>query len=256
MKSMLNKGAPRAGAGKEETKRKSSLIFTQLGLVLALLLVYMAIESTSASMSSGDSGYIPTNIDDFTEQMEDVVIERPKEEVTKAKPEPKVEVVELDIKDDTTDVLESDVFSTDAGEDVKIELKIEDIVEIVIDDVERNDVPFRAIEDAPIFPGCKGTKEEIKKCFSKSVNKFVGRKFDSELGQELGLSSGRQRISVQFTVDATGNISNVKVRAPHKRLEKEARRVVNLLPKMTPGKQRKVPVGVKFNLPIVFEVIE
>ena len=38
----------------------------------------------------------------------------------------------------------------------------------------------------------------------------------------------------------------------NKELEKEARRVVGLIPKMKPGKQRGKPVRVQFNLPIRF----
>ena len=43
-------------------------------------------------------------------------------------------------------------------------------------------------------------------------------------------------------------------RAPHARLEKEAKRVVGLLPKMIPGKQRGRPVNVTYMLPISFNV--
>jgi len=37
-------------------------------------------------------------------------------------------------------------------------------------------------------------------------------------------------------------------------LEKEAIRVVNMIPDMTPGKQRGRPVGVKYTLPITLIV--
>ncbi|WP_457610622.1 energy transducer TonB, partial [Lutibacter sp.] len=40
----------------------------------------------------------------------------------------------------------------------------------------------------------------------------------------------------------------------HKRLQAEAIRVIKLLPKMIPGKQRGRPVGVKYSLPIAFKV--
>ncbi|MBL4723919.1 MAG: energy transducer TonB, partial [Lutibacter sp.] len=51
-----------------------------------------------------------------------------------------------------------------------------------------------------------------------------------------------------------GNIVNIEARAPHKKLKEEAIRVVKLLPKMMPGRQRGKPVGVKYGLPIVFKV--
>ena len=57
-----------------------------------------------------------------------------------------------------------------------------------------------------------------------------------------------------FKIDKNGNITNVQARAPHNRLRDEAIRVIKLLPKMIPGKQRGRPVGVKYSLPIAFKV--
>jgi protein TonB len=88
---------------------------------------------------------------------------------------------------------------------------------------------------------------------SDKIQAFVQKKFDTELATDLGLE-GRQRISVIFKIDKNGNITNVQARAPHPRLEKEAKDVINALPKMTPGKQRGKPVGVLYNLPILFQV--
>ena len=58
----------------------------------------------------------------------------------------------------------------------------------------------------------------------------------------------------KYTFDKTGNITDVQARAPHKRLQEEAIRVVKSLPKMIPGKQRGRAVGVKYSLPIAFKV--
>jgi protein TonB len=57
-----------------------------------------------------------------------------------------------------------------------------------------------------------------------------------------------------FKIDRHGNIANIKARAPHKKLKEEAIRVIKLLPKMIPGKQRGKAVGVSYGLPIVFKV--
>ena len=48
----------------------------------------------------------------------------------------------------------------------------------------------------------------------------------------------------------------MRSRAPHPRLEKEAARVVNMLPKMKPGRQRGRAVVVSYTLPITFLVQE
>ena len=102
----------------------------------------------------------------------------------------------------------------------------------------------------------KEIKKKLRDCLSKKVQKFVGKKFNVDLAQDLGLTPGKKRIFVMFKIDKNGNITGIRARAPHKRLEAEAKRVVGLLPKMKPGRQRGRPVGVKYSLPISFIVQE
>ena len=116
------------------------------------------------------------------------------------------------------------------------------------------EVPFSTVQNVPIFPGCdKGNNEKRRKCMSQKITKFVQKEFNTDLAGDLGLS-GRQRISVIFKIDKNGDVVGVRARAPHPRLVKEATRVVNLLPKMKPGKQRGKAVVVPYSLPIIFQV--
>ena len=116
------------------------------------------------------------------------------------------------------------------------------------------EVSFSTVENVPVFPGCeRGNNEKKRKCMSDKIAKFVQRKFNTDLAGDLGLT-GRQRISVIFKIDKGGNVTGVRARAPHPRLEKEAQRVINLLPKMQPGKQRGKAVIVPYSLPIIFQV--
>ena len=62
------------------------------------------------------------------------------------------------------------------------------------------------------------------------------------------------QIDVQFKIDQTGKVVDIKTRAPHPALEKEAKRVINKIPEMKPGMQQDKPVGVLYNLPIKFNV--
>ena len=116
------------------------------------------------------------------------------------------------------------------------------------------DVPFAIIEDVPVYPGCKGNKDQLRACLQEKITKHVNRRFNSDLASDLGLSPGVKRIFVMFKIDKTGAITDVQARAPHNRLRDEAIRVVKMLPQMTPGKQRGRPVGVKYSLPIAFKV--
>jgi len=118
----------------------------------------------------------------------------------------------------------------------------------------KDEVDYVMLEEAPLFPGCKGTKEELKACFSKQINNYINRKFNAGLAEELGLTPGVQRIFTLFKIDTNGNVVDIQARAPHKRLQEEAIRVIKLLPKMEPGKQQGTPVKVRYSMPIVFKV--
>ncbi len=104
------------------------------------------------------------------------------------------------------------------------------------------------------FPGCKQkSNEALKKCFHEKVNNYVMRNFNKKMAGGLGLQ-GRQRISTRFKVNKEGDIVDIKVRAPHPKLEKEAIRVLKLLPKIEPATYEGTPVESLFALPILFTV--
>ena len=68
--------------------------------------------------------------------------------------------------------------------------------------------------------------------------------------QENGIKG---RVYVTFVVDKTGEVANAKIaRGVDPALDREALRVVNSLPKWTPGKQRGQTVNVSFTVPINF----
>lgn len=116
------------------------------------------------------------------------------------------------------------------------------------------DVPFAVIEKVPVYPGCEGnSNEELKACFSQKISAFVGEHFNTKLANTLNLK-GQQRISVQFAIDNTGAVTNIKARGPHPELEAEAIRIMELLPQMTPGEQDGKKVNVLYSLPILFQV--
>ena len=63
------------------------------------------------------------------------------------------------------------------------------------------------IENVPVFPGCeRGNNEKKRKCMSEKIARFVQKKFNTDLVGDLGLT-GRQRISVIFKIDKSGNAS-------------------------------------------------
>lgn len=224
-----------------------SKLFMQLGLVLALLVVYLAIEKKTYDRVIGDLGPVVLNVDD-DEQTIEIAPPPPPEQKAPPPPTPdKIEIVE-----DEKEVEETVIESTETDEDDAVE--VEEIVDVEEDEDVMEDVPFAIIEDVPVYPGCKGNKAKLRACLQEKITKHVNRKFNSDLASDLGLSPGVKRIFVMFKIDKNGNITDVMARAPHKRLQAEAIRVIKLLPKMIPGKQRGRPVGVKYSLPIAFKV--
>lgn len=117
-----------------------------------------------------------------------------------------------------------------------------------------SDVSFAIIEEVPVFPGCSGTRKEKANCLSTSIQRHVLRNFNANLASTLGLTPGKKKIWIVFRIDEAGKVSNISIRAPHPKLKEEALRITKLLPKMEPGKQRGKPVGMKYTLPITFNV--
>ena len=224
-----------------------SKLFLQLGLALAMLVIYLGVEYKTFDRSLSDLA----NVMGEDEIEEEIPITERIEQIKPPPPPPpapeKIEVVE-----DEKEVEETVLESTETDEDEVIE--IEEIEEAVEEEEVLEDVPFAIIEDAPVFPGCKGTKAQKKACLQQKIDKHVKRKYNSSLAGDLGLDPGRKRVYVQFKIDKTGSITQIRARGPHARLEKEAVRVVKLLPKMIPGKQRGRPVGVKYTLPVTLLV--
>jgi protein TonB len=224
-----------------------SKLFMQLGLVLALFITYVSMEKKTYDRQLSYLGDLNMNAD----LEEDIPItERIEPEKPKPPPPPAPEKIE--IVEDEKEVEETVIESTETDESE--EVIIEEIVEIQEAEDIYEDVPFTIIEDVPVFPGCTGSKEELKDCFSRQMQKHFVRKFDSDLPNDLGLSSGKKRLIMLFKIDKTGNIVDIRVKAPHPRLESEAIRIIKLLPRMKPGRQRGTPVGVKYTLPMRIDV--
>ena len=116
---------------------------------------------------------------------------------------------------------------------------------------------FVTIDQVPVYPGCDTllSNKDQRKCFSENVNKLVRQNFNLDLGKKLGLT-GKVRIYVRFIIDKEGNIETIQTRAPHPELEKEARRIVKLIPQVKAGQHAGDLVKVTFDLPITFNIQE
>ena len=72
------------------------------------------------------------------------------------------------------------------------------------------------------------------------------------IAQENGIQG---RVSCAFVVNKDGSIVDAEVvRGVDPSLDKEALRVINSMPKWSPGKQRGKPVRVKYTVPVTFRL--
>lgn len=108
------------------------------------------------------------------------------------------------------------------------------------------------LDEAPIYPGCKRKKTEIKrkKCMSDKVSRYISKHYNVKLVKDLNLPAGDYTVTIAFKLSKNGNIIEAKAKGPHVQLETEAIRVINSLPKIIPGKINGEPVIIPYSIPI------
>jgi hypothetical protein len=139
--------------------------------------------------------------------------------------------------------------STKTEEGIEIEEVKEN--EKTIEVLEEESIAFMKLDKAPTFPGCP---EGDKDCFNKEIQKHFFKNFNSQIANQLGLKSGKNRMIMLFSIDKQGNVADIRVKAPHKDLEAEAIKVINMLPIMTPGEHDGKTVHVKYTLPLRIDI--
>ena len=103
-------------------------------------------------------------------------------------------------------------------------------------------VVFQVVEEMPEFPGGMG-----------EAMKFLAKNIKYPVAAQQAKIEGR--VIVQFVVERDGSISDVHtLRGVNPDLDAEAIRVVSLMPKWKPGKQRGKAVAVKYTMPIMFRL--
>ncbi len=236
--------------------QKNTTLYFQIGLIVCLLMVYSLFEMKFKVNLDDPMAYVDP--DDFNEEVAiDNVKVYEKPEMTSAPEQIEKKVLLINEPKIVDDIFKGDIPDVITSEEnVSTDTPLNpDAINVSDNPGEEAYVPFEFIEQVPIYPGCekKKTNATRRKCMSDKISSLIKRKFDQDLGAELGLS-GRQVIQTQFKINKSGHVVDVKTRAPHTKLEKEAVRVINKIPEMTPGKQRDKNVSVIYNLPIVFWV--
>ena len=141
------------------------------------------------------------------------------------------------LKEDVQSMEEMVVVAQTPKEEVKYtEVEVEETEE------PQEKVIFQVVEEMPEFPG--GMSEAMK---------FLAKNIKYPVAAQQAKIEGR--VIVQFVVERDGSISDVHaMRGVNPDLDAEAIRVVSLMPKWKPGKQRGKAVAVKYTMPIMFRL--
>ena len=216
-----------------ENKKTTNLL---VGAIIILAILFVGFEwSERDKQVTTDTGIAEVLFE------EEIIPITEQEQPKQAPPPPEAPKVEevLEIVENDADVEESTIQASDDTQ-AAVEVKYTP-VEVEEEEVEEQQI-FQVVEEMPEFPGGMG------ECM-----KFLGKNIKyPTISQENGVQG---RVIVQFVVNRDGSIVDpVVVRGVDPYLDKEALRVISMMPKWKPGKQRGKAVRVKYTVPVMFRL--
>ena len=122
----------------------------------------------------------------------------------------------------------------------------QDSLSTELDTVENQDLIFDFPEEMPEFPGGE-----------QAMYKFIIANMEyPTMAKEAGIQG---KVYIQFVIDTTGEVTDIQVIRGVKQeggnaLDREAIRVIRIMPKWKPGSINGKPVRVRFTLPINFSL--
>ncbi len=209
-------------------------MFTQIGLIISLLVAWLAFEHKSYDKRELDESLLNR----------EVVLDEEMVEITKQE-EQKPQPVEVPKQTTQIEIVQDDVETEDLNINADVQqdevIEVYEAPEIIDDEVVEQEI-FQIVEEMPSFPGGEAKLME-----------YVGKNIKyPQIARETGIQG---RVFVGFVVEPDGSISNVKLlRGIGGGCDEEAMRVIKSLPKWKPGKQRGKAVRVSYQIPVFFKL--
>ena len=225
---MEEKKSPKANL---ENKK---VMFTQIGLIISLLIAWLAFEHKSYDKRQIDESLLKREV-----VLDEEMVEITKQEEQKPQPvEQPQQTTQLEIVDDNVETEDININAEVEQNEV-----IEEYVapEVVEEEVVEQEI-FQIVEEMPAFPGGE-----------QKLMEYVGKNIKyPQIARETGIQG---RVFIGFVVEPDGSVSNVKLlRGIGGGCDEEAMRVVKSMPKWKPGKQRGKAVRVSYQIPVFFKL--
>ncbi|MCX6226472.1 MAG: energy transducer TonB [Bacteroidia bacterium] len=228
---MISKKTERANLEKKKG------LFTEIGLVLALLFTLGASEYTKEDLKQSTLQALR----DATGETEIIPITRQELQKPPEPPKPKTVIIDLKIVEDDVkleDNLDFDAFDANQNDAIKIAAVVGNTSK---EQEEEENKVFILVESMPKFQG--GDIEKFRDYIQATV-KYP------QIAMENSISG---TVFVSFVVNRRGEVSNIVIaRGVDASLDEAVINALKNAPKWEPGKQREKPVNVSFSIPVKF----
>ncbi|MFD2908976.1 energy transducer TonB [Flavobacterium ardleyense] len=234
--------------------KRNSMLYFQVGLAAVLLLTYVGIELKSEDPIVQTEELVLDS--GFVEQDVAIMTMPPAQRLP---PPPPPAPVEIKIVENKVVIKETKIEKVEDNQQTEQkETKTADSYGdegAAVDDYIPDELPFSVIEQVPLFPGCENEpKSRQFDCFQEQMTKHIKKNFNyPDRAMEDNIQG---RVQVEYLIGVDGKVSVQRVKGPKgsELLEKEARRIIEKLPLLKPGKQRNKPVKVRHVVPITFKL--
>ncbi len=220
--------------------------FFVLGIILALSLLFVSLEYTSKEF---DSFLEDEYLDDLAQDFELLPSMDEEEELETASPQERTTVLTENIK--VTEEIPSEIDNTsiptplieqEVTEDMTNEKETDEQTPPNVAEQAEEPIQFRIVEQYPEFPG---GMTEYMKWLTRNL-----RYPDIARSQKI-----QGKVVVQFIVNQDGTIADAKVvKSVNPHLDREAMRVIRMMPSWKPGIQDNKPCKTMVAVPIVFKL--
>lgn len=220
--------------------------FFVLGIILALSLLFVSLEYTSKEF---DSFLEDEYLDDLAQDFELLPSMDEEEELETSSPQERTTVLTENIK--VTEEIPSEIDNTsiptplieqEVTEDMTNEKETDEQTPPNVAEQAEEPIQFRIVEQYPEFPG---GMTEYMKWLTRNL-----RYPDIARSQKI-----QGKVVVQFIVNQDGTIADAKVvKSVNPHLDREAMRVIRMMPSWKPGIQDNKPCKTMVAVPIVFKL--
>ena len=212
-----------------------------MGIVLGLAVLFVGFELGAADIKVATDSGTAIVID------EEEILMTIQEEEPPPPPEPEQQVIAapeiINIVEDNVKVEDAQIISSeDDASHAQTSTYVAAAVVVEEEEVIDDNFVFVSVEKMPEFPGGDA-----------ALLKWIA---DNISYPTIAAENGVQgRVACTFTVNSDGSVTDVQVVRPiDPNLDREAIRVLRLLPKFKPGEQRGKPVRVKYSVPVRFQL--